>query len=392
MSIKHIYLGLAVLSALGLGTPNPAGLRGTVFEDSNGNGIREPGEPGIPGVIVSNQTDCVATGDDGSFMLDPVEGYGIVFVSVPADHRPVGGFWRPIPSDSSEPRVDFALTAAPVMEAFRFLHASDPHLGEATLPRIRRLREIVEETQPAFVLITGDLIEDALRVPEQVARSYYELYRREIAAFPAPVYSTPGNHEIFGIERHLSLVSKEHPLYGKKMYRRYLGPNYYSFSFGRVHFVALDNVDYEDLWYYGHVDEGELEWLESDLAHLPSGSTVVTFMHMPLFSASASLWDYTDDLFLELEGKRVYRHTVANPTDVLDRLKGFRHPLSLAGHIHAREKLQFENEGDRTRFYQVSAVKGPLEGRLTMLSGVVLYRVRGVEIDDGEFIPLDEDN
>ena len=44
----------------------------------------------------------------------------------------------------------------------------------------QRLREIVEERKPAFVLMTGDLIEDALRVPEAVARGYYELYRREM--------------------------------------------------------------------------------------------------------------------------------------------------------------------------------------------------------------------
>jgi hypothetical protein len=75
---------------------------------------------------------------------------------------------------------------------------------------------------------------------------------------------------------------------------------------------------------------------------------------------------------------------------VLDRLKKFHHPLALAGHSHTRERLQFENEGDRTRFYSVSAVNGPSEHKLHMLSGVVLYRVRGVEIDDGEFIPLDE--
>ena len=63
-----------------------------------------------------------------------------------------------------------------------------------------------------------------------------------------PVWSVPGNHEIFGIERHLSLVSPKHPLYGKGMYRQRLGPNYYSFTHGGVHFVGLDSVDIADLW------------------------------------------------------------------------------------------------------------------------------------------------
>ena len=38
------------------------------------------------------------------------------------------------------------------------------------------------------------------------------------------------------------------------MYRRFLGPTYYSFDYGGVHFVALDTVDIEDRLYYAHVD------------------------------------------------------------------------------------------------------------------------------------------
>ncbi len=92
---------------------------------------------------------------------------------------------------------------------------------------MQKLREIVEATKPDFVLITGDLVKDALRVSEKEASGYYELYKKEIEKFSVPVWNVPGNHEIFGIERHLSLVSKTHPLYGKKMYHHYLGPNYF---------------------------------------------------------------------------------------------------------------------------------------------------------------------
>jgi predicted MPP superfamily phosphohydrolase len=388
MTFRCIGLGLAVLAACGLGAQNPGDLQGIVFEDVNGNGTREAGEPGIEGVVVSNQIDSVITTRDGSFRLDPNQGYGIVYVGTPASYRPHGRFWQRIPSDSNDPRVDFAMVPVSVPEAFSFLHASDTHLSEQTLPRMRRLRKVVEDVKPSFVLITGDLIEDALRVPEEKARSYYELYRREIDAFPVPVYSTLGNHEIFGIERHLSLVSKEHPLYGKEMYRRYLGPNYYSFTYGRLHFVALDNVDYEDLWYYGHVDAAQLDWLEKELSFLPAGSPLVTFMHMPLFSSSPTLLGYEDEMFIKVGDERLYRHTVSNPTEVLVRLKDYRHSLALAGHIHIREQLRFGSGSDRTRFHHVSAVRGPSRGNLGA-SGVVLYRVRGASVDEGEFIPLD---
>jgi hypothetical protein len=46
------------------------------------------------------------------------------------------------------------------------------------------MREMVDSLQPAFVLITGDLVRDALRVPEEEARGYYELLERELAPIP----------------------------------------------------------------------------------------------------------------------------------------------------------------------------------------------------------------
>ncbi len=390
MYIRISGLCLAVLTAFG---PVALGqsLQGTVFEDTNKNGIRESDERGIAGVVVSNQVDCVVTGDDGSYTIDAARGYGVVFVRVPADHRAVERFWKRIPADATEPRLDFALARAPEVEEFTFLHASDIHLKEQTLSRLHRVREIVEARKPAFVLITGDLIDDALRVPEETARGLYELYLREIETFPAPVYSVLGNHEIFGIERHMSLVSKDHPLYGKKMYRYYLGPNYYSFQFGKVYFIGLDVLDYNDLWYYGHVEETELEWLERELSRVPEGSTVVTFSHVPFFSSVASLLGYADDRFVDVDGEKVYRHTVSNNADVLRLLAKHDHTLALTGHLHTREKIELGTAEHPTRFHMAPVVRDARSNPID-LSGVILYHVRGKEVDDGEFISLDTPN
>jgi predicted phosphodiesterase len=376
-----------ISASLGLSASGQTSVNGVVFEDRNGNGVQETGEGGIAGIAVSNQIDWVATGDDGAYQIDMAPGYGIVFVSVPATHRTIGPFWKGV-GEAPERSVDFALTPAPPAEEFTFIHASDTHLSEKNLSRLRQLRDIVEDRKPAFVLITGDLIDDALRVPEQVATNLYELYRREIESFPAPVYSVPGNHELFGIERHHSLVGKDHPLYGRQMYRQYLGPDYYSFQFGQLRFIGLSSVDYDDLWYYGHLDQAQLEWLDRYLLLVPAGSAVVTFGHMPLLSTVSSFMGFGDDRFIQLDGERTYRHTVSNAAELMGRLSGFRHTLSLAGHIHYREKLELE--GIDTRFHHAPAVRGPNARNPQMPSGVVLYRVKGGDVDDGEFIHLDE--
>ena len=58
-------------------------LAGTVFVDRNANGRRDPGEPGFPGVAVSDQVDVVTSDTSGAFRLAGSRGFGIVFVRVP---------------------------------------------------------------------------------------------------------------------------------------------------------------------------------------------------------------------------------------------------------------------------------------------------------------------
>ena len=42
---------------------------GTVFLDLNGNGLRDPGERGLPNVVVSNQDTVVTTDASGTFRM-----------------------------------------------------------------------------------------------------------------------------------------------------------------------------------------------------------------------------------------------------------------------------------------------------------------------------------
>jgi Icc-related predicted phosphoesterase len=374
-------------------------LAGLVFEDRNQDGSRDPGEPGISGVVVCSRSDCVPTDEEGLYEVAVEPGYQVVWVSVPSDYRAKRGFFRRIPEDPFEWLVNFPLERVEEVSSFRFLHASDTHLDAESLPRMRRLRDIAAESKVDFLLITGDLVRDALRVPEEVARERFELFRKEKEAFAVPVWVVPGNHEIFGIERHKSGVSQDHPLYGKAMYERYLGPTYYSFNYGGVHFVGLDTADVDDRWYYGHVDETQLAWLEKDLSHVSASTPVVTFNHIPLFSAllSASGYDPESDgpgSVIVVGGKPQYRHVVSNFADVLKRLEGRNYPLALGGHLHGREEIALGDPELRTRFHQTGAVVGPggADYGLNLVSGVRLYSVKDGVIADGEFIAIDNAN
>src|SRR5690606_35111696 len=93
---RQAFLALTLLLAT---RPAFAGtLSGTVFSDTSGNAVRDPGEPGLAGVAVSNGSRSVRTGRDGRYAIDAAAG-DIVFVIKPAGYavgkRDVGlpDFW-----------------------------------------------------------------------------------------------------------------------------------------------------------------------------------------------------------------------------------------------------------------------------------------------------------
>lgn len=363
-------------------------IQGVVYHDKNANGLRDRDEPGLAGAMVSDQVQVVITDAQGRYELASA-GYGFVLVT-PPDGYAANPWWQKVSTTNN-----FALKKVPTSTTFSFIHASDTHISEKSLDRMEKLRAVVEAAKPDFVLISGDLVKDALRVSEQEASGYFTLFRQELAKFTVPVWSVPGNHEIFGIERHLSLVSKSHPLYGKRMFHHYLGPNYYSFNYGGIHFVGLDNVDYEDLWYFGRVDSLQLKWLKADLASVAATTPVITFGHMPFYSGGLSFAPFTEtgpSRTLEREnGKLEFRHVVSNAADVLKVLTTHPYPLSLAGHHHARQVFWYESTSTKIRFEQTGAVVGGTpHGNETLPSGVTLYKVTNGVVGEGTFIPLDK--
>lgn len=359
---------------------------GIVFDDGNGNGMRDAGEVGIADVVVSNQADVVKTGSAGTFAIGRGSG-GIVFVSVPNGYRSVGPAWH----SADDRNTDFALQRAPAPASFTFIHASDTHISPASLGRTQRFRALADSINPAFVIITGDLVRDALRVGEAEATGYYDLFAREVAQFRNVVWTVPGNHEIFGIERAQSKVSVTHPLYGRGMYRKYRGPDYYSFNHGGVHFVGLNTVDHDDQWYHGHVDSVQMAWLTRDLAEIPAGMPVVTFNHIPFFTSLESINGYTDSppapTVITVNGKAQFRHTVSNARAILAAVGMNRFAMALGGHTHVREQLRYA--GIPLRFSQTAAVVGPGgSGVLRFPSGFTIYRVTNGVVDDGMFVAM----
>jgi predicted MPP superfamily phosphohydrolase len=362
-----------------------------VFVDKNNNGVYDKPDGTVKDAIVSDQITTATTNAEGYYEFESSNNLGFVFLIQPNGYKIKGSFWKALPKDVAELNYNFQVIPLPNTTHFTFIHASDPHLSHESLERFQKFRQKVDSIVPSFVIMTGDLIKDALRVSEKEATSLYELYASEMSKFKVPVYNVPGNHEIFGIERNLSNVESSHPLFGKEMYRHYLGPDYYSFNYGGLHFVGLNSVDYHDMWYYGHIDSIQLAWLKRDISLSRRITPIITFNHIPLFSGGLSLWGFQEEepgsTLIDINSKKHFRHLVTNASEVMSLLKNNLFSLALSGHYHAAQ--QFSIHGLLTRFNQTGALVGNGEmSGLTAPSGFTLYTVRNGKIDDGEFVPL----
>lgn len=292
---------LMVFMVLAIGTGRPATgqddqpitARGVVFHDQNGNGQRDRGEPGLPGVRVSNGTDIVTTNDMGAYEL-PIDNDSIVFVIKPSGwqtqlsedklprfyyiHKPAGSpeskYPGVAPTGPLPTSVDFALTPHQEPKEFKALLFGDPQ------PRDQQevdwiSHDVVEElvgSDASFGVTLGDIAFDNLETFDQLNRA--------VALIGIPWYNVIGNHDIN--------YEAKHRRYANETYERVYGPSYYSFEYGPVHFIVLDdiewivNADTGKGRYIGGLGPEQMEFIRNDLALLPAEQMVVLMMHIPL--------------------------------------------------------------------------------------------------------------
>ncbi len=322
---------------------------GVVFNDANANGRRDSSETGIEGVAVSNGREVVATDAEGRYEL-PVDDRTILFVTKPAGHAvPVNETMLPqffyvhypngtpegldlrfpgVPPTGSLPAsVDFPLQE--VEEPTRFsavLFADTQPQTDAEVSYIRDdLVAGLIGTDAAFGITVGDVMFDDLSLAPR--------FNAVIGQIGVPWYNVPGNHELNFLS-----PDDDHSL---ETYKRIYGPPYYSFDYGDVHFVVLDNVDYlgrdagrdEPTYrgngmYEGRISERQLDWLRNDLARVPEDKLVFVAHHIP------SRWP--------LDEERASVNTL-NREQMFEVLANRKVHL-VAGHTHTTHHVYFDEE------------------------------------------------
>lgn len=274
---------------------------GVVYNDLNGNQRQDAGEPGIPGVGVSNGRNVVKTDAAGEYRL-PVEGDAVVFVIKPSGwktvrdgdnvprfyyvHRPGGSpnfkfpgstATGPLPSS-----IDFPLTKQVEPSRFRVVLFGDPQVRNQK--EVNYLaHDVVEEligTDAAFGITLGDASFEDLSV--------FPAFNHTVGRIGIPFYTAPGNHDL-----NFDSPGDEQSL---ETFQRTFGPRYYSFDYGPVHFLILDTVIYEGSTaarpkggYSAGIDPNQMEFIKNDLALVPPSRLVALFMHYPIVSIEEKL-------------------------------------------------------------------------------------------------------
>lgn len=305
----------------------PRGLFGSVFDDANANGVRDEGEPGVAGVLVSNGIACRATDADGVYNL-PSDN-SLVFMTVPGD-RACTGPWYSAPGTDN---IDFGLRPAPekagAEAGFTFIQVTDLHAYQTQAAPLADLAAELNSLSPAFVVATGDLILDGNTANVATANAWFDVYENFTSQLAMPVYQAVGNHDVVGIYPQAPAEAGQG--YGKEIFLGRFGPAYYSFDWGRYHCIVLDPNDMEGGKQVYRIPPAQVGWLADDLS-CRGEAPLLVFFHEPSVS-----W--------------------ANRRAVLDLFAG-RDATLFCGHLHQGATLESGAGGQSIPEHITAAVCG----------------------------------
>lgn len=301
---------------------------GVVFDDANGNGRHDAGEPGIADVAVSNGREVARTDAQGRYVLSMQAGQTIFVVKpagwrVPAGIEGLPGFWRQQPVEHAIPlqhggiaagklraRIDFPLRRASAdTGGLDVLVFADPQ-PKSTVDVGYYRRDIVEplvgKARATLGISLGDIVDDDL--------SLYPQVNKVTTSLGVPWLHAAGNHD----------VNRDAPddAASLQTFRRHFGPDTFAWEERLATFVLLDDVVFEPgakPGYTGGLREDQFAFLATYLPRVPKDRLLVLGLHIPLFEPEDK------DTFRDADRERLFA-----------LLRDFPHVLVLSAHTHTQ--------------------------------------------------------
>ncbi len=310
---------------------------GYVYDDINNNGKKDRKEQGIAGVAVSNGREVTVTdskgfyslplGNDNIIFVIKPEGYQVphdannlprfYYIHKPESHPEMFRYKTTSPTGKLPKSVDFALLAAPESDTFTALVFGDPqpyNLEEIDFFFRGVVSEIKGMQGISFGISLGDLAGNNLDL--------HQPYIQAIGQAGIPWYNVMGNHD-------MNLEAPADSLADETIEMNF-GPANYSFNYGKVHFIVLDDILYPDprdgKSYWGGFRESQLEFIKNDLRYVDKDKLIVLAFHIPM---------YNDNSFRPEDRRRLF-----------ELLKDYPYTVSLSAHTHIQQQLFYDKEKD----------------------------------------------
>ncbi|MDO8683250.1 MAG: calcineurin-like phosphoesterase family protein [Armatimonadota bacterium] len=299
---------------------------GVVFDDTNRNGLCDQGEKGLKDVRVSNGRSITMTDEKGSYRL-PINDDTIIFVIKPSGwmvpvnadkqplffyiHKPKGSpklkYQGVSPTGPLPLSVDFPLHRQNEPDRFTALFFGDSQ--PTSTYDVRNLaHDVVDELigSDAFFGVTlGDIVGDHLEL--------YPTLVPVMGKIGVPWYYVKGNHDTNYDGAPGQDLTDE-------TFERTFGPSYYSFDYGQVHFIAINNPYFENArGYRAELSLKQMAFLRNDLAMVPNDQLVALMMHIPIIEMK--------------DRKEIYKLLETRPNT-----------FSISAHVHMQEHFFLDKE------------------------------------------------
>lgn len=262
-------------------------------------GIVSSAGVGVENVVVSDGAEVTVTNEKGIYQLKSAKKWGYVFISVPSGYEvPSVGvlpqFHRALKNSADVvERADFKLEKVDGQDSYKIFMLGDMHLANRTgdLGQFAQFTSDLTDYmtrhkgEKMYALTLGDMTWDLYWYSNSY---YFPQYLNTVNSQikNLQIFHTMGNHDNdFQTRSDYDAAVK---------YVDQIGPTYYSFNIGKVHYVVMDDIDCSSYNgstphnYVKSLSAEQLDWLAKDLSHVAKTTPVVVAMHAQVFYPTTS--------------------------------------------------------------------------------------------------------
>ena len=352
---------------------------------------------GIPGVVVSDGYDCVATDANGVYQFKSNSLTRIIYYSTPAEYQIATSnpslpyFYKAIKPEGEVIRTDFELNpiAGGKEINWTFIGIGDPQCATSsnasrysneTIPDIKKT---LSGRSSVYAITLGDIVFDSTNMWNTMKATMSAV---STGSWYIPFFQCIGNHDHDSLQPDTNDDAMD-DYTATSTFVGVFGPTDYSFNRGDVHVVVMDDIVVSKqasssksngkTWNYSNgFTSKQFEWLKKDLELVPDKENKMVFIccHIPFRGSSSNYY-----------------------MDVAKQLLNFKEAHIMIGHTHYTQNYVYNSATYKAKggLYLYEHIHGSACGAWWTSSssstvtgepnGYTIYDIEGAHIKDWHF-------